>query len=471
MAVQLPNYLVVGAMILAAWVLGTWIYNTFMHPLRGIPGPFLARMSHLWLFAQERKATPHKHILELHKEYGPIMRISPNEISFTDIEASDVIYAQTSRFEKSKYYYQAFETPAKNLFSMQDRREHSQDKKLISHSMSRANIILHESSLYDKANFVMDRVAKRAMSGQTVPLFLLFRCMTLDMISDFAFGKSTGASKIENFESSTFDAIDKANSTVPLFQHFPVIHQIIQWATYYGISRLPHGIRKLTQAAEAGFNDMESAGSWTMFKNMISAAEKSTRLTKEHLIAEGMLMIVAGTDTTATSLSVTLHNLLQQPEIYKKLQDEARTVLPTLDSRPPFQELDALPLLDACIKEGLRISSPVQSRLPRTVEVSTSPLYFHYNEDVFPSPTVYTPSRWLVEGQQKSKMLSYFHPFSRGTRQCIGRNLSLIEQKIVLAMFVRRFDPREVLNRTVNLAEAVTAVPEGPMEVRVQLAA
>ncbi|KAF5855755.1 hypothetical protein ETB97_008473 [Aspergillus alliaceus] len=448
MAVQLPNYLVVGAMILAAWVLGTWIYNTFMHPLRGIPGPFLARMSHLWLFAQERKATPHKHILELHKKYG-------KQISFTDIEASDVIYAQTSRFEKSKYYYQAFETPAKNLFSMQDRREHSQDKKLISHSMSRANIILHESSLYDKANFVMDRVAKRAMSGQTVPLFPLFRCMTLDMISDFAFGKSTGASKIENFESSTFDAIDKANSTVPLFQHFPVIHQIIQWATYYGISRLPHGIRKLTQAAEAGFNDMELAGSWTMFKNMISAAEKSTRLTKEHLIAEGMLMIVAGTDTTATSLSVTLHNLLQQPEIYKKLQDEARTVLPTLDSRPPFQELDALPLLDACIKEGLRISSPVQSRLPRTVPADGWTFKGHY----FP-PGVSN----LFAGFRFKRFYGWLLTLDRW-------NLSLIEQKIVLAMFVRRFDPREVLNRTVNLAEAVTAVPEGPMEVRVQLAA
>jgi hypothetical protein len=100
---------------------------------------------------------------------------------------------------------------------------------------------------------------------------------------------------------------------------------------------------------------------------MVSRAEKSTPLTKEHLVGEGMLMIVAGTDTTAASLSLTLHSLLQQPEMYRKLQDEIRTVMPSLDSRPTIQSLDTLPLLDACLKEGLRIASPVQCRLPREV--------------------------------------------------------------------------------------------------------
>lgn len=112
---------------------------------------------------------------------------------------------------------------------------------------------------------------------------------------------------------------------------------------------------------------MDSIAPWTLFKDMISRSEKSTPLTKEHLVGEGMLMIVAGTDTTAASLSLTLHSLIQQPDTYKKLQDEIKTVMPFLDSRPTIQALDTLPLLDACLKEGLRISSPVQCRLPREV--------------------------------------------------------------------------------------------------------
>lgn len=112
---------------------------------------------------------------------------------------------------------------------------------------------------------------------------------------------------------------------------------------------------------------MFTVDSWTMFKSMIAAAEKSTKLTKEHLVSEGMVMIVAGTDTTAISLSVTIHQLLQQPETYRTLQDEIRIVMPEVDSRPSIHDLDKLPLLDACIKEGMRISSPAPIRLPRVV--------------------------------------------------------------------------------------------------------
>ena len=67
-------------------------------------------------------------------------------------------------------------------------------------------------------------------------------------------------------------------------------------------------------------------------------------------------------------------------------------------------------------------------------------------------------------------MLAYFQPFSRGTRQCIGQNLSLIEQKIVLSMLVRRFDPKEVAKQDIITSEAITAVIYDPMHVRLGLA-
>lgn len=116
-----------------------------------------------------------------------------------------------------------------------------------------------------------------------------------------------------------------------------------------------------------------------MFKNMISSAEKkSIKLGKEHMIAEGIVMIVAGTDTTAASLAVTLHHLLQRPELYRRLQAEVRTVIPTRDSKPAFSDLDSLPFLDACIKEGLRISCPSRTRLPRTVPAEGWEFKGHY---------------------------------------------------------------------------------------------
>ncbi|KAG7291092.1 hypothetical protein NEMBOFW57_001102 [Staphylotrichum longicolle] len=339
-----------------------------------------------------------------------MLRISPNEVSFNDIDASGIIYAQTSKFEKAHYFYRAFEDQAPNLFTIRDRQEHAQDKRLISHAFSRANIVLHQEFIYTKAAYLMDRIAQRVKDGQTIPLFPAFRCLTLDTISEFAFGKTTGALQSEKFESEIFEAIDKATDSVPFFQHFPILREGLRWASYYKLAAVPNGFLELGQKAEEAFKEMNTTETWTMFKNMLSSAAKSsTVLDKEHLISEAIVMLVAGTDTTASALALSLNHLLQQPEVYRKLQDEVRTVMPTVDSRPAVEELDALPFLDACIKEGLRISCP-------------------------------------------------------------SRNLSLIEQKIVLSMFVRRFSPKDVLKKTPRIREAITIILDDPVDVRLEFA-
>ncbi|KAJ5605341.1 cytochrome P450 [Penicillium lagena] len=480
-------YLTYGAIVVVLWFVGTCVYNVFFHPLKAIPGPFMAKISRWWIFGLEMRGNPHVEILDLHRKYGPMLRISPNEVSTNDPEASSIIYGQTSKFEKSKYFYRAFEDQAPNIFTIRDRQQHAKDKSLISHAFSRANIIQHEGSIYDKGHYLMDRFTQSAKDGQIIPLFPAFRCMTLDTISEFAFGKPAGALQLGDYKSAVFEAIDKATNSVPFFQHFPILRELLRWASYYNLSAVPNGFLELAQISDSGFQQMHTTETWTMFKNMMSAAEKKSReLTKEHLISEAIVMFVAGTDTTAAALAITLHHLLQQPDIYRRLQDEVRTVMPTLDSRPTVPELDALPFLNACVKEGLRISCPSRTRLPRTVptngwsfggyylpagtEVSATPLYALYDEVMFPAPTTYTPTRWLVDEDQKREMSAYFHPFSRGTRQCVGQTLSLIEQKIVLSMFVRRFNPQEVMRKNLNIQERITIVLDDEVDVRLGLA-
>lgn len=152
------------------------------------------------------------------------------------------------------------------------------------------------------------------------------------------------------------------------FQNFPVLREALRWASYYNLSAIPNGFLELARAAEIGFEKMGDGHGWTMFGSMLaSAAKSSVDIDKNHLIEEGIVMFVAGTDTTAANLAVTFHHLLQQPELYRQLQEEVMTAMPTLDSRPTAEELDSLPLLNACIKEGLRITCPSRTRMPRTV--------------------------------------------------------------------------------------------------------
>lgn len=49
-------------------------------------------------------------------------------------------------------------------------------------------------------------------------------------------------------------------------------------------------------------------------------------------------------------------------------------------------------------------------------------------------------------------------------------SLSFIEQKIVLSMFVRRFNPQQVMKEDIKIKEAITVVLDDPVDVRVDLA-
>jgi hypothetical protein len=64
------SFLIYGAAVLVTWVLGVSFYNLFLHPLRGIPGPFLAKISGWWLFSLELTPTPHQDLFRLHHKYG-----------------------------------------------------------------------------------------------------------------------------------------------------------------------------------------------------------------------------------------------------------------------------------------------------------------------------------------------------------------------------------------------------------------
>lgn len=77
------------------------LYNLFFHPLRKIPGPFLARSSELWRAIRYFRGTWHDDILELHKTYGQVVRISPGEVSFTSPEAIKAIYGHGKNVSKA----------------------------------------------------------------------------------------------------------------------------------------------------------------------------------------------------------------------------------------------------------------------------------------------------------------------------------------------------------------------------------
>lgn len=96
------QYLSTG--FLALLVLGTCsgycLLRIILDPLRDIPGPLLARLSRLWYIFAIYKGNFEFTNIELHKKYGPIVRIAPNEYSIDDYEAAKTIYGHGTAFVK-----------------------------------------------------------------------------------------------------------------------------------------------------------------------------------------------------------------------------------------------------------------------------------------------------------------------------------------------------------------------------------
>lgn len=156
---------------------------------------------------------------------------------------------------------------------------------------------------------------------------------------------------------------------------------------------------------------------------------------------------MAGTESTAKSITLAHYYILANPSLMAKLRDK-------LQSKPSemLEELFSLPYMSAIAIEAHRLSFGLTGRNPRVAPneemiytnpttgknyhippgtpVSTSTLLAHTNENIFSNPWAFNPDRWLgKEGQEKKK---YMLSFGKGPRMCIGRELADAETYLCL---------------------------------------
>lgn len=209
---------------------------------------------------------------------------------------------------------------------------------------------------------------------------------------------------------------------------------------------------------------------------------KPNMLKLGEMAAECSVMLNAGSETTGISLSNLLYLLITNPHVLYRLRREVNEALQGLDdvAVAPFDKVRYLPYLKACIDEGLRLLPPSATTTPRytppqgqeimghwipgntTVFCPTYTL--HRNPVVFTNPDAFDPGRWLASNVKD--LLSAFLPFSAGARSCIGRNITYMEQQMMVASLVRRYDFELISpDWKPTYREAVTCSP-GPIPIR-----
>ncbi|KAF9615902.1 hypothetical protein IFM89_027023 [Coptis chinensis] len=165
-------------------------------------------------------------------------------------------------------------------------------------------------------------------------------------------------------------------------------------------------------------------------------------------------MFVAGTDTTYTTLEWAMAELINHPDVMKKVQEEVRRVA---GKNPTVYENDIseMEYFNCVIKETLRLHPPVVLSLPRVSTTSVIIEGYHISAKtrviiniwaisrdpkIWDKPDAFIPERFLKNPIDfKGKDFEYI-PFGAGRRVCPGISFGIASVESILANLLHRFD-------------------------------
>lgn len=163
------------------------IYNLALHPLSHIPGPFLARATSLWLYYHAYVGDEATVIHKAHAQYGPYVRVAPNEICISDADAIAPIYVSRGGFLKAPYYANFDIDGHKTIFSATNVEDRALRAKAVVPMFSTKSIRENESALYGCADRMVDRMEEEARTGLPVNILNIARSLAVDAVSTHLF--------------------------------------------------------------------------------------------------------------------------------------------------------------------------------------------------------------------------------------------------------------------------------------------
>ncbi|ETI28837.1 hypothetical protein G647_01289 [Cladophialophora carrionii CBS 160.54] len=450
--------------------------------LRKIPGSWLYATTRYRLAWDAWHARSIHAVHGLHRKYGPVVRIGPNEISFNSLSALRTIYGAGSGFERTDFYrmFDVYGRP--NLFTFAAGQLHRERKKLISHIYANQTVLSpHFAGLVkSKVAAYLNLLEREPDLGSEI--FASLHYFSLDAISEFVYGsKHGGTTALAGSKQSRDliqDILDPARRRLAWFAvHFPAYTKWITTRTgilerlltsmgmmpmrkpftYSGIRQ--HALEAFRSFKGAPHKDKADSADSTVIGRLFKVQE-AANLSDLDIASECADHLLAGIDTTSDSLMFMIWalSLPRRKDCQERLREELSQISVDSQGLPEPKDLTQLPYLNAVVRECLRLYSPLPAFEPRSSPVDTvvdgyevpagtvvgmSPFCLHREETVYPSALTFRPERWLTDRgtliPESDPRNRTFWAFSSGARMCIGMHLANAEMLTLLAAVYRKY--------------------------------
>ena len=429
---------------------------------------------------------------------GPIVRISPNEVHINDPDYFSQLHSFSSKLDKCGWYYNFAASPTAG-FSTASYDLHRIRRGALAKYFSMSNVARLEPLIQSCVTRLRSRLEEHRKEGTVVDLSSAYRCLASDVIMEYALPHSRRLLDSSDFAASYHRVVRNLGRTGLWNRQFPFIIPFFRAIPRWIIAKLDPG----PALSLADFEIVSSNN--VFFSNNVLTQENSTKSLRDNAISitssgcriesieakatvlrelyqsdlpvsektiqrfveEAQTLLVAGSETTGNTLTLTTFYLLADPERARKLKQELAQVKKGQNSPLVYHDLHRLPYLTATITEGLRISSSVAGRLPRInphaamnysdfvipagVAVSMSIRDVNLNERIFPDADHFIPERWLGDSEKRQVLEKYMVAFGRGPRNCVGMNLALVEIYLVIGNLFRDYNMRLVETREEDL--------------------
>ncbi|KAK7403409.1 hypothetical protein QQX98_010822 [Neonectria punicea] len=443
------------------------LYNYFLHPIAHIKGPFLAATTPISLIRSVAGHRLNSDINALHRKYGPVVRIAPNELSFSSERALRDIHnpgPDGHNFTKrgtSEDLILRLVFGARNILLVDEGEAHKRLRGALQPAFTAKAMRDQQDITHYHVQKAVERLLEATMNpSQTISLTHELNKLVWGNVGNLAFGEPASLDQLEHHEKAK-NIHAKIAPVLEFFQYLngnPILGSMARLSV--GVSR---NILSLSGNILGKSQLQQQIASQKGQKNFLGAilgAKESAGLSFDEIHSNMLLLLMGGYDSSAVSLSSIFYHLLWQPQQYKNLQSELHRAYASVDDIT-CSGLLSLPFLNACINEALRLVPPFNGHgshrittsgttidgiwVPAGTLISADFYSLHRDASYWAFPDEFRPERWLKEHNGpgtpfEKDVRTAWRPFSLGPRVCIGREMALQSIRLAVAKIVYTCD-------------------------------
>ncbi|MCJ1381084.1 hypothetical protein MMC17_004193 [Xylographa soralifera] len=380
---DIPTQYSIGLALVALtfYILVGGIYRLLFSPIASFPGPKLAALTLWYEFYYDvvLRGQYTFHIRDLHRQYGPIIRINPYELHVSDPAYIGMLYASSASGEKGdkwEWYTKQFGTVGA-MFSTNGHDRHRARRAALSRFFSMASVRRLQPVIQERVERMIERFREyKDKEDAAITINVAFAGFTNDVVMEYSYGRSDHRVEVDDFGRQYHDALMASGKAGILLKHcswiLNLIRSLPEWLAIRISPDLDLAIRlqrrarqqiiQIKSQPESTYKDLSHP---TLFHELIQSDLPESDKSVERLTGEALVIVGAGTITTSWTLAVATYHLLASPRVLAVLKNELKSAIPDPNIDMPLTVLDQLPYLTAVVQEALRLSYGVSSRLQR----------------------------------------------------------------------------------------------------------